>query len=469
MDFPPFFIDLFGNRLLIAVLASVHVFINHALAVGAYPLVTLMEWRAFKGKDAAADELVYKITFVLFIVTTTLGALTGVGIWFSTSLIAPFAIGSLLRVFFWAWFFEWLVFISEVVLILVYFLTWKKWREGNLKKLHMGVGVILSLFSWLTMVVIVAILGFMMGSGTWPADKSFFSAVFNPIYFPQLAFRTAFSMGVAGLCVWFLLFFFTQKGSQLRHRSVRLVSIWMLAWVIPFIAGSIWYWRSVPEQMLANLGVAMLTQRFMQWHETLAIIMAVTICVLFIAAVIGALKPKLIPGVFLIIPFVLGLWLLGHFERVREFIRKPYVIADYMYSNGVRTDELPVTQRDGILTYSNYVLNHRVTSDNLIEAGRDVWVVSCSRCHTTRGVNSMITKFTNLYGNEPWDKDAMIAFVHSMHMTRTYMPPFPGNEKEAEALVAYLKQMQLDHRFILGAQNDWTVKPKPPAPQTTAP
>ncbi len=288
MDFPPFFIDLFGNRLLIAVLASIHVFINHAFAVGAYPLVTLMEWRAFKKNDAAADELVYKVTFVLFIITTSLGALTGVGIWFSTSLIAPFAIGSLLRVFFWAWFFEWLVFISEVVLIMLYFLTWKKWREGNLKKLHMGVGVILSLFSWLTMVVIVAILGFMMGSGTWPADKSFFSAVFNPIYFPQLAFRTAFAMGVAGLCVWFMLFFFTRKGSQLRQNSVKFVSIWILAWVIPFVAGSVWYWRSVPENMLANLGVALLTQKFMQWHETLAIIMAVTIGVIFIVAVLGA-------------------------------------------------------------------------------------------------------------------------------------------------------------------------------------
>ncbi len=160
---------------------------------------------------------------------------------------------------------------------------------------------------------------------------------------------------------------------------------------------------------------------------------------------------------------------MGHFERVREFIRKPYVIADYMYSNGVRTDELPVMQRDGVLTYSSYVRNHRVTTDNMIEAGRDVWVVTCSRCHTTRGINSMITKFTDLYGTEPWDKGAMTAYIQNMHMTRTYMPPFPGNDKEAEALVAYLKQMQFDHKFILGAQNDWIVKPEPAAPQPTAP
>ena len=243
----------------------------------------------------------------------------------------------------------------------------------------------------------------------------------------------------------------------------------MLAWVIPFIAGSIWYYHTVPSNMLANLGVAMLTQKFMQWHQTLSIIMAVTIGVIIVVAVVGAIKPKLIPSVLLVIPFVLGLWLLGHFERVREFIRKPYVIADYMYSNGVKLDELPVFQRDGVLPYANYVTNHRVTADNMVAAGRDVLVVTCSRCHTTRGINSMMTKFTNLYGNDPWDKDAVLAFIHTMHMTRTYMPPFPGSDKEAEALVAYLKQMQVDHKFILGAQNEWTVKPAPTTSQATGP
>ena len=105
----------------------------------------------------------------------------------------------------------------------------------------------------------------------------------------------------------------------------------------------------------------------------------------------------------------------------------------------------------------------------MVAAGRDVWVVTCSRCHTTRGINSMMTKFTNLYGNDPWDKDAVLAFIHTMHMTRTYMPPFPGSDKEAEARVAYLKQMQVDHKFILGAQNEWTVKPAPTTSQATGP
>jgi len=87
MDFPIFHLDFFGNRLLIAVIASVHVLINHMLAVGAIPLIAWLEWRGIKTGDQRWDTLAYKLLLVCFIVTTSLGALTGVGIWLSTSLV----------------------------------------------------------------------------------------------------------------------------------------------------------------------------------------------------------------------------------------------------------------------------------------------------------------------------------------------------------------------------------------------
>jgi mono/diheme cytochrome c family protein len=459
MDFPIFFVDLIGNRLIIAIVASLHVFINHPLAVGAYPLVVLLEWWGYRTKNPDWDRLAYKITFTLFIITTSIGAMTGVGIWFTTALIAPFGIGSLLRVFFWGWFIEWLIFISEVVLIMIYFLTWKRWSAGGWKKGHIAFGIFLSVFSWLTMAIIVGILGFMMDPGGWPVTKTLFSAFFNPIYLPQLAFRTTLALALAGLFILLLIHFFTRKQFEFRHRAVRLASGWTFIWTIPFLVSSLWYWHVVPEAMKANIDVALLTQKFMQWHETLAIIMAIVIGVLLVVTLIGIIKSRLIPGVLLIVPFVLGLWLLGHFERTREFVRKPYIIADYMYSNGVRMAELPVLQRDGVLTYASYVKHHSVTSSNLVEAGRDVFLLTCSRCHSTRGVNSVIRKFENLYGTEPWDKNAILAFISSMHITRTYMPPFPGNDKEAEALTAYLKSLRIDQEYIFGAQSGWTMKP----------
>jgi hypothetical protein len=81
MDFPIFHLDFFGNRLLIAVIASLHVLINHALAVGAAPLVTFMEWYGWRRRDEDWDRLARRILFTCFVITTSAGALTGVGIW----------------------------------------------------------------------------------------------------------------------------------------------------------------------------------------------------------------------------------------------------------------------------------------------------------------------------------------------------------------------------------------------------
>lgn len=56
------------------------------------------------GKDKTLrpdwDRLAFKIMKVAFIITTTVGVMTGVGIWFSASLVNPASIGSLIRVFF---------------------------------------------------------------------------------------------------------------------------------------------------------------------------------------------------------------------------------------------------------------------------------------------------------------------------------------------------------------------------------
>jgi mono/diheme cytochrome c family protein len=442
MDFPLFFLDLFGNRLLMAAIAVLHVMVNHPMAVGAYPLVVLMEWWGWRHKDEDWDRVAYKCTFVLFIITTSIGALTGVGIWLTAALIAPFGIGGLLRVFFWAWFTEWIVFVSEVVLVLIYFLAWKRWREGIWKEVHIGVGVILAGCSWLTMMIITAILGFMMGTGSWVKTHTLFSGFFNPLYIPQLAFRTTYAMLLAGLFIWFLLFFFTSKKTEFRNRAVRFVAGWTLLWVPLCVVSSFWYWRRVPEAMKANLDVALVTQRFTQWSEAFAILIGVVAAVMIATALVGLLRPKVIPRVLLLIPFVLGLFTLGYFERAREFIRKPHVIADYMYSNGVTMKELPVFQRDGILRYATYVNEHQVTSENKIQAGHDVFLIACSRCHTSNGMNGVVRKFELLYGKKPLDENVMVAFIQTMHNTRTYMPPFPGNDKEAGALAAYIGELQ---------------------------
>ena len=322
MDFLLFHLDGMGNRMLIAVIAIVHVVINHPMAVGIYPLITLLEYAGIKKGDNRYDKLAKNMTFVVFIVTTTFGALTGVGIWFSTAIVSPFAIGSLLRVFFWGWAFEWIVFVAEVILILTYFLTWDRWREGNAKTRHLALGVTLSIASWLTMAIIVAILGFMMSSGIWTENASFWSAFLNPLYLPQLAFRTCFAMVGAGLFAWFLTVFFTKHDHEFRHKVIRRIAIWTMAWLIPCLASAYWYWTSVPEAMAAQVGVGVMTQRFADWSQQVVYVVAGALGVIAVTAAVGIGWPRHVPRVALIVPFVLGVWMLGHFERVREFIRQ---------------------------------------------------------------------------------------------------------------------------------------------------
>lgn len=450
MDFPIFHLDFAGNRLLIAGIAVLHVVINHSLAVGALPLVTMMEAYGLRHGRPDWDRLAYRTLAVCFIVTTSAGALTGVGIWFATSLVNPAAIGSLIRVFFGAWFVEWIVFCLEVIAMMAYFLTWKPMRQR--KRTHIALGAGLSLFSGLTMAVIVAILSFMMEPGSWLSRRSFLSGVFNPLYLPQLAFRSPVALLAAGLFVLGLAFFLTRSERPLRAEAVRLLSIWVLAWTPFALAGGWWYRARIPGWMLANVPVAMATQAYQGWYRDIALALAAMGAVVLAVAAWGVLAPRRLPRAALLVPFCLVVVMLGWFERVREFIRKPFVVGTYMYANGIRADLLPLLHEDGVLAHATYVSSRTITPANREEAGRELFLICCTRCHTTSGVNSVITRLTGLYGSGPWNRDAITGYLRTMHTVRPYMPPFPGTEEEAGAVADYLVALRRMPAELDGAQ-----------------
>jgi mono/diheme cytochrome c family protein len=445
MDFPIFHLEWLGNRMLVGIVAVLHVLINHPLAVGAYPLIALIEWQGMRRQARAWDDVARRIAFVSFLVTTTVGAVTGVGIWVVTSLVAPFAIGSLLRVFFWSWFTEWFVFIIEIALVMAYYLTWTRLAAPTQKRWHLSIGVALAAFSWLTMAIIVAILGFMMSPGDWTTSRGLVDAILNPLYAPQLAFRTTFSMFSGGLYVWACIALFRRVDNDVRAAIVRLAAAWTLAWLALCVAAALWYWSSLPAAMQANAAVALLTQAYSEWGASFLRILAITVTVVAVTATVGLVAPLRLPRAALLVAFVLATWWLGHFERAREFLRKPYVIADYMYANGVRVAELPLLKRDGVLAHATWTTVRIIDSAAPEEAGREVFMLTCSRCHTTRGMNGVRSKLQAMYGDAPWDQDTLTAFVTGMHLTRTFMPPFPGSDAEAAALAAYLRTLQPSH------------------------
>jgi putative heme-binding domain-containing protein len=153
--------------------------------------------------------------------------------------------------------------------------------------------------------------------------------------------------------------------------------------------------------------------------------------------------------------------LLGYFERVREFIRKPYVIGGYMYANGVRVADLPLLQRDGLLKHATYASTREILPGNRLAAGRDVFALACSRCHTTTGMNGVVGKLENLYGRDEWDRRTMSGFLSNMHQIRPFMPPFPGNADELDAMVEYLIDLRTNREPLPGAQWAGVRLPRP--------
>lgn len=491
MDFPIFHLDLIGNRALIACIAVLHVIINHGLAVGMMPLIAAMEWYGHKKKDPRWDKLAFKILFVCFIITTTVGALTGVGIWFSASLVNPYGIASLIRVFFWGWFIEWLVFITEVCLILAYYLTWKKWSANGKKVQHIKLGFALGFFSWVTMAIIVSILGFMMDPGNWLTHHSLWNGFTNPIYLPQLGFRTPLALAQAGIIAMFLSLFFIKKGDSFRHDALRALGLWSLCFAPFVMLGGYWYYSVVPESMQANLSVSLLTLQFTEWHDKLLHIMAATVAIIFIVVQVAIFRPNLLPKWVVIIPLLAIIWTTGHFERVREFIRKPYIIGRYMYANGMRVEDYPLLQRDGVLAHATY--SHPLTDEekklteqekktpegkpltqeeisalfDKFQDGKDVFMNTCSRCHTGQGVNSVNGHFRRMLGTGTWNKEAVSGWISGMHSAQPFMPPFPGNQKELDALADYLLHLEQNKTPVSGAQKSGVVvnPRKPQAPE----
>ena len=470
MDFPVYHLDWLGNRWLIATIAILHVLVNHGLAVGMMPLVALMEWYGVRRADPRWDRLAYRLLFASFLVTTTVGALTGVGIWLSVSLVNPYSIGSLIRVFFWAWFTEWLVFITEVGLILAYTLTWKRWtaRGPQWKARHIRLGAALAFFSWVTMAIIVAILGFMMDPGNWLADRAFWTGVLNPLYLPQLAFRTPLAAAMAGVIALFAVQFALHRTDPFRTEAMRALALWTGTFA-PFVAlAGWWYFSVVPEAMKGNLGVSLGTMAFEDWQRQFLAIALGTVVSLLVVVQVAIARPRLVPRLALAVPFIAVLWLTGHFERVREFIRKPYVIGQYMYANGLRVDEYPLLQRDGILAHATYSTPLTAAEQQGLPAGlsepdrralltelqqgKDVFMLTCSRCHTGHGVNGVAGHLQRMFGDQPWTPDLTAGYIENMHTLRPYMPPFPGTAGELQRLGVYLQHLQQNSAPIAGAQ-----------------
>ena len=445
-DFPIFDMPMLGHRFIFALDAIIHVFISHGAAVGGSIILVLAQRLAMKNNDNKFDELAYKVLFTFFILATAIGALTGIGIWVHVNIINPAAIGALLRVFFWKWFVEWIVFNVEMVFLLMWFLSWKNRPLGTpAKQSHYRLGVSYAVASWLTMAIITAILGFMMTPGNWlksdfPAEPDYVAALINPSWIPSLGFRTFFAIAWASAMAMLLTWFFTRDDEETRVKGMRFFGKILAVSVPLFLAFGYWYYLQFPQAAKDLFVIGAITRRLAD-HPQYALYLIGGLGAMALGGwVVIYSNPKRAPLLAAVVMLVGCMGLIGEFERIREFVRKPYIIYNYMYANGVRVIDMPLLERDGYLKHAQFVPpEHRQVSasgDNRVKVGEYVYKMQCRYCHTVNGINAITAR------TRGWNEETIDNRIRQLHATTTpFMPPFAGNDAERRALAAYISDL----------------------------
>ncbi|MEP0775629.1 MAG: cytochrome ubiquinol oxidase subunit I [Acidobacteriota bacterium] len=442
MDYPIW--DLaFGGGVLIGIVAIAHVLVSH-FAVGGGIAMALVETLAVRRKDAALRQLAYRSSWILILVSTVFGAITGVGIWFTIGLIHPTATSALIRTFVWGWAIEWVFFILEVATAVAYVATWNKVRPRT----HLLLIWLYAFAAFMSLVVIQGIISYMLTPGRWLETKAFWDGFLNPTYVPGLVMRTGICFFLAGAYMAFAAL--REQDVDARGRLVRLMASFQVVGILVAYGGYRWWEVALPEPIRAlflgaspKLAALAATRSFLLWALT-----AYLVLVLF-ALVAPRLQRWPVTAVALIAAFAF----FGGYERLREGARKPYIIRDHMFSNGVLVSDIERHNREGILAHARWAA--REDDGSLEGKGRAVFRAQCASCHTLDGYLSirrllasadaamvdMILEIMHEQGNAY----AGGALPDTTTLDYPAMPPFVGTKEERRALGVYLTTLVPAH------------------------
>ncbi|HXK58926.1 MAG TPA: c-type cytochrome [Acidobacteriota bacterium] len=426
----------FGSGLLIAIVSVIHVFVAH-FAIGGGLFLVVSEKRGYYLNDQSFLDWVARYTRFFVLLTLVLGAVSGVGIWFTIALVHPSGTSTLIRSYVWAWSIEWLFFFLEITAALLYLYGWKTLD----RKTHLWIGWVYFWSAFFSMVVINGIITFMLTPGAWLESGTFWDGFLNPTYLPSLGLRFAFSLVLAG--VYALLTATREKDRELRSRLIS----WSARWIVPaFFALPIfaaWYIAKLPPQVWASAQGRTPT-------PTRYTTLLIWCCAIALAGSLWALfRPRRFPFSAGVVVFAAAFLTMWSFEFVRESVRKPYVICGYMYSNSVLAHSSPSDgglsldsiRKRGLLASARWSRYKTAHAASPLEVGHEIFRLQCQSCHTTshyRGVRQLIRK-------RNWDEPAIYSRLGSLEkMVNGAMPPFAGTDIERRALAAFLASLNPD-------------------------
>ncbi len=416
----PFWDAAVGYGPLMASIAILHVFISH-FAIGGGLYLVVQEHLARRRGDAEQIDYLIDLSRFFLLTTLVLGALTGVGIWFVIGLLNPGATELLIHNFVWGWAIEWTFFAVEILAAILYYYGWKQMEP----RVHLTLGWIYFAAAWLSLAVIDGILSFMLTPGRWLQSGDFWDGFLNPGYLSSLALRTGVCVLLAGL--YALLIASRRRADALKARLARTNALWALAGMAIAVPSFLWFRSTLPASLLDTARAAM--PWTMLWYGRLGWIAILLAGAIVLLALLPGRRHHPAGAVVLMI---LGLAWFGSFEFLRESIRKPWIVTDTMYGNGVEVAQLAVQQRDGMLAH----LAYRTGDD-----GRDLFLHACRSCHTLNGYKALRPAFDGT------DAPFIAGVIRGADKVRGQMPPFAGTAAETNLLAAWLAE-RMDRRPI---------------------
>ncbi|MBZ5561437.1 MAG: cytochrome c [Acidobacteriia bacterium] len=420
MNYPVWTPPILGGGMIIGIIAILHVFVSH-FAIGGGLFLPVTERKAYRENNPALLEYARSHSRFFVLVVLVFGAVSGVGIWWSIALVNPEATATLIHVFVWGWAIEWVFFIVEIAAAFIYYHGWDRLD----RRTHLIVGWIYFGAAWASLFVINGILTFMLTPGRWLETHSFAAAFFNPGMLPSCVARTAVAVALAG--VYALVTASTVRDVALRSEVVQYAAKWLLAGTAAIPIAGLWYISTLPP-----------AARDISMGGAPAVTIFAGLSIFFSAAVViftyfgPYQRPRHFNLTFAFLLAVMALSSTGVTEWVREAVRKPYIIYDYMLANGVRVDDLPRLRQEGILKSALWARHREVDPKALESTGQEIFRAQCASCHTVNGYNSV------RFAVKGWRWILIDYQLSHLSEVKGFMPPFVGTEEERKALGAWL-------------------------------
>ncbi len=432
MIFPLLHIPGLGDGMTIALDAVLHVLISHGLAIGLVTMIALFHTLSWRGKGAFWGQISRGLLGPTVIITTTVGAVTGVGIWFITGALASEGIGSLIHLFFWPWFIEWGAFTAEVVMLLSYYLLWDH-LVGPRPGLLVAMGWVYVAMAVFSAILITGILGFMLTPDGWPWGQKFQQAYFNPSFLPQCLLRVSGGLCIGSLAAMTWIAWRFKGTCEERGRALRVAGgVFLCAAAVAALSAFVYFSR-VPQTYLTHWKFAVATSAMSQRTALLPAINAAAVLFLLAAALAALFRRPVLCRTLCLPSLLLCVGLVAEFERVREFVRGPYLLPGYMYANQILlTEHQALTAKnEGLLPRMHWVAAENGMSAKDV-AGRALFAANCGVCHTEGGINDIHARLAGR------TQDGVNVIIGLTENIAPFMTPFTGSDEERLLLADYL-------------------------------